>query len=147
MTRQPLLVTQDEANAILALLNLRIVGKGGIHATGSPDRSTWTIIGGPSRQGGTPDNSQSPYCRVKQNGTDGTNPKYDLYAVSDVSMTGSKLNTSGALVPKCSRARWQTTLPVTAATNGSVGSYYVDEDGSVQLFECQETVASGECAP
>jgi len=81
---------------------------------------------------------------VKANGTDGTNTTYDLYALSDTGYV-TKLNLAGALAPKCSRARWQTVLTVTAATDGTVGEAYYDSTGAIQLYNCQEFVPMGAC--
>jgi len=82
-------------------------------------------------------------CIVKQNGTSGGNPAYDIYFPWDTSYT-RKLNSS-ALVPKCSRARWQTALTVTGATDGSVGIAYKDMSRNYQLYDCQEFVPMGAC--
>ena len=81
------------------------------------------------------------FVLVKQNGTSGGNPIYDIYELADTGYV-TKLNLSGAIAPKCSRARLNAGLTITAATDGSVGIAYYDVSNVVQLFDCQETLCS-----
>jgi hypothetical protein len=86
---------------------------------------------------------------VKANGGSGGNKTtsatltYDLYDEADTSYV-TKLNTSGPVGPKCSRARLLKTT-VTAAPDGSVGAGYIDKDGAWQLWDCQETWSQNNC--
>jgi hypothetical protein len=69
---------------------------------------------------------------------------YDLYLPTDTGNV-TKLNKSGAIQPKCSRARI-ITATITAAPDNSVASAYYDETGTIQLFDCQEIVTQNNCS-
>lgn len=87
---------------------------------------------------------------IKANGgSDGTSSTYaswtyDVYALADTGYV-KKLNTSGAVNPKCSRARI-IIGPVTAATDGSVADCYYDTTGAVQIFDLQEFHGKQACS-
>lgn len=107
----------------------------------SPDGNTvmqWIVLGGAERPSG------QVTVLVKANGNDGTNPKYDLYAQSDTGYV-TKLNLAGALIPQCSRARFQTTVAVTVAVDGSVATAYYDTSEAIQLFDLQESIGGFVC--
>ncbi len=76
---------------------------------------------------------------VKQNGTSGGLPAYDLYSLSD---TTSKLNTGSPLAPQDSRARINSSLSVTAPADYTPGDAYYDAAGNIQLWDVPETVCS-----
>lgn len=78
---------------------------------------------------------------VKANGTSGGLPTYDLYALDDTGYV-AKLNLAGALVPKCSRARFQTAVTAVAPADGSIGDAYYDTSGAIQLFDLPETLCT-----
>ena len=69
---------------------------------------------------------------------------YDVYALADTGYV-TKLNLSGAVNPKCSRARIAM-CSVTKATDGSVGLAYYDTSGAIQIFDLQEVIAQNSCA-
>jgi hypothetical protein len=80
---------------------------------------------------------------VKQNGTDGTNPLYDLFDLSDTGYT-SPLNDE-PLAPVCSRARWNGALVVTAPPDGSHAvAFYTD--GGIELWDLPETDETNDCS-
>lgn len=87
---------------------------------------------------------------VKQNGgMDGAWPStaatwtYDIYAISDTGLV-TKLNSSGALNPTCSRARSMNSSTIQAA-NGSLAMAYYDASGAIQIFDLQEFLVQNTC--
>jgi hypothetical protein len=92
---------------------------------------------------------------VKQNGgsdgtyDDATNTgtvaawEYDIYNLDDTGYV-TKLNTGGTLQPLRSAAR-VTIGPVVQADDGSEGLAFFGADGSIHLWDCQETVDTEAC--
>lgn len=101
----------------------------------------------PTVAGASGDRSKLQPCLLVQNGggngTDTTNVSYtyDLFSISDTDHANA-LNMDGPVTP-VGPPRWPTT-PYTAATRGV---YYVDPDGSIQLFLWDEAPGYDACTP
>ena len=129
---------EDTRRSIEALSNQAVLGLGNAQTVLalSGARMTLPVVGG----GGTVSPSNFAIL-VKSNGSDGSGPLYDLYTLADTGYA-TKLNLAGALSPKCSRARWQSAVAITAAADGSVGSAFYGTTGVIQLFDCPETLCT-----
>lgn len=78
--------------------------------------------------------------KVKQNGTSGGFPVYDLYSETN---TTSKLNSGSPLAPFDSRARLNGSLTITAVADYTYGEAFYDDAGNIALWDVPETICSG----